>query len=80
MATKYTTSYHLDYKSRLKAIKLLPMSLWLEVLDVLLLIKLMLDPPSGFNLEKNITFISSSIDICTVSGMCVLKLHKCSAR
>ena len=59
-ATKYITSCHLDYKSRLEATKLLPMSLWLEAQDVLLLIKLMIDPPSGFSLEEYVTFISSS--------------------
>ena len=59
-STKYITSYHFDYKSRLKATNLLPMSLWLEAQDVMLLIKLMLDPPSGFRLEEYITYMSSS--------------------
>ena len=59
-STKYITSYHLDYKSRLKATNLLPMSLWLEAQDVMLLIKLMSDPPSGFRLEEYITYMSSS--------------------
>ena len=59
-ATKYITSYHLNYKSRLKATNLLPMSLWPEAQDVMLLIKLMLDPPSGFRLEEYITYMSSS--------------------
>ena len=59
-ATKYITSCHLDYKSRLEATKLLPVSLWLEAQDVLLLIKLMIDPPSGFRLEEYIIFTSSS--------------------
>ena len=58
-ATKYITTHQKDYKSRLIATKLLPVSLWLEAQDVLLLVKLMLDPPSGFSLEKYITFTVS---------------------
>ena len=50
----------MDYKSRLIATKLLPVSLWLEAQDVLFLIKLMIDPPSGFCLDGYISFISSS--------------------
>ena len=59
-ATKFITSYDMDYKSRLIATKLLPVSLWLEAQDVLFLIKLMIDPPSGFCLDEYISFMSSS--------------------
>ena len=56
-ATKFITSQDLDYKSRLMAARLLPVSLWLEAQDVLFL---MIDPPSGFCLEEYISFVSSS--------------------
>ena len=59
-ATKFIISQDLDYKSRLIAIRLLPVSLWLEAQDVLFLIKLTIDPPSGFCLEEYISYVSSS--------------------
>ena len=56
-ATKFITSYDMDYKSRLIATKLLPVSLWLETQDVLFLIKLMIDPPSGFCLDEYLVHV-----------------------
>lgn len=59
-ATRYLVSRDLDYRSRLITLSLLPISLWLEVQDVLLLVRLMTDPPSNFHLEDHITYVSSS--------------------
>ena len=59
-ATRYLVCRDLNYKSRLISLSLLPVSLWLEVQDVLLLVRLMIDPPSNFCLEDYVTFVSSS--------------------
>lgn len=59
-ATKYIVSSGMEYKSRLTAVNLLPLSLWLEAQDVLLLVKLSIDPPTNFHLEDYISNISSS--------------------
>ena len=59
-ATKFIVSSSLDYKSRLVNIDLLPLSLWLEYQDILLLVKLMSDPPDNFCIDDFITSVSSS--------------------
>ena len=61
------TSSDLDYKSRLIDSKLLPLSLGLEVQDVLFLIKLMNDPPDNFNITDYISFVSSSTSAATMN-------------
>ena len=58
--TKYLVSSGLDYKSRLIVSRLLPLTMWLEVQDLLLLVKLMKDPPDNFHLRDYIVAISSS--------------------
>ena len=58
-ATKYVLhDYISDYKSRLVALNLLPISLWLELQDILLMIKLIQDPPVNFSLSDYIVFIT----------------------
>ena len=60
-ATKYILTPYLDYKSRLVNLHILPLTLWLEFLDLWLLIKLLKDPPDNFQLDHYINFVSSSI-------------------
>ena len=48
------------HKSRLIALNLLPISLWMELQDVLLFIKLVQFPPDNFSLLDYISFVSSS--------------------
>ena len=43
-ATKYIIATDMDYKSRLANLSLLPLTLWLEFFDILLLIKLLQTP------------------------------------
>ena len=59
-ATKYIVSSDMEYKSRLIEVNLLPLSLWLEAQDVLLLVKLITNPPTNFHLEDYISNLSSS--------------------
>ena len=62
----------MDYKSRLANLSLLPLSLWLESLDILLFLKLLKHPPENFDLGHYVTFGSSSV--LTRSGPTKLKL------
>ena len=59
-ATKYILSSSIDYKSRLIVLKLFPITLWLEIQDVLLLIKLIQNPPNNFQLDDYIIFSTNS--------------------
>ena len=52
--------YVSDYKSRLFTLDLLPLSLWMEMLDVLLFVKLVKFPPDNFSIFTYISFVSSS--------------------
>ena len=58
-ATKYIIAADMDYKSRLANLSLLPLTLWLEFLDILLLIKLLQNPPDNFNISNFIVPASS---------------------
>ena len=58
-ATKYIIAADMDYKSRLANLSLLPLTLWLEFLDILLLIKLLQNPPDNFNVSNFIVPASS---------------------
>ena len=59
-ATKFIlrdyTSY---YKDRLQSLKLLPLSLWFDYLDLMFLVKSLKDPQDHFNIYKYIQFITS---------------------
>ena len=52
--------YQTDYKSRLQQLKLLPLTLWLEIQDILFFITLIKFPPDNFNLKNYIQFITSA--------------------
>ena len=47
----------MDYKARLITLNLLPLSLWLEVLDITFFTKLCKEPPDNFTLSDYISFI-----------------------
>ena len=51
--------YTSDYKSRLLALDLLPISYWLELLDLLFILKCLQSPSDNFDITNHISFISS---------------------
>ena len=59
-ASKFLVSSDLDYKTRLIVSNLLPLSLWLEAQDILLLIKMLNGPPDNFHLDDYIVVVSSN--------------------
>ena len=61
-ATKYILNYpcNMDYKNRLVNLHLLPITLLLEMQDILFFIKLLKFPPDNFSLSEFITFIDSN--------------------
>ena len=60
-ATKYVlNNYQLDYKSRLISLNLLPLTLWMELQDILFFLELLKNPPDNFNVLKYVCFIESS--------------------
>ena len=63
-ATKYIIAADMDCKSRLANLSLLPLTLWLEFLDILLLIKLLQNPPDNFNVSNFIVPASSRESSC----------------
>lgn len=52
--------YSSDYKERLISLCLLPISMWLELQDVLFFIKCVKDPPDNFNILDYVSFCNSS--------------------
>ena len=62
-ATKFILNdFHSSYRDRLLALKLLPLSLWFEYLDILFLIKCIQDPTSAnhFDIFRFMQFLPSS--------------------
>ena len=60
-ASKYILNDHqLTYKSRLISMDLLPLTLWMEMQDVFLLLGLLKYPPDNFDLSQYICFVQSS--------------------
>ena len=80
-ASKYIlNNYQLDYKSRLISINLLPLTLWMEMQDILFLLGLLKNPPDNFNLSEYIHFAqsptrSSSTGKITASSPCTPRLN-----
>ena len=59
-ATSYILSdYASNYKSRLLNLNLLPLMYWLELQDLMFLIKCIKDPPDNFNIYDYISFSTS---------------------
>ena len=60
-ATKYIlNNFSIDYKTRLKSLQLLPLMYWLELQDLMFLVKCIKDPSDNFNISSHITFINST--------------------
>ena len=60
-ATKFILSDYLScYKSRLLALNLLPLMYWLELQDMMFLIKLLKEPADNFNILDYISFSTTS--------------------
>ena len=59
-ATKFITLNHeADYKQRLIQSNLLPLMYWLELQDILFLVKCLQNPSDNFNIRNFVTFTSS---------------------
>ena len=55
-ASKYVINdYHLDYKSRLKSLNL-PLSLWMELQDILFFLSLLKNLPDNFDICEYVLF------------------------
>ena len=52
--------YNSDYKARLLSLNLLPIASWLELQDLLFLVKCLLDPPDNFNVRDYICFSTTN--------------------
>ena len=63
----------MDYKQRLVKLHLLPLTLWLEVQDIMFFISLVQSPPDNFNLSNFIKFSSSATRSSTMH-----KIHSAS--
>ena len=60
-ASKYILQdYTSSYKQRLVALNLLPLSLWLELLDLMFLVKCLLHPSDNFNILDYVSFVNSA--------------------
>ncbi len=60
-ATKYIlNNYSLDYKTRLERIHLLPLMYWLEMQDIMFLVKCLQDPNDTINIRSHISFSSTT--------------------
>ena len=60
-ATKFIlNNYHLDYKSRLLQCQILPLMYFLELNDILFLVKSLKSPTSAFNIHKYVIFNTST--------------------
>ena len=51
--------YEMDYKQRLLKLQLLPLTLWLEIRDIMLFISLVQFPPDNFDLSDYVQFTTS---------------------
>ena len=60
-ATKFIlNNYHLNYRSRLLQCKILPLMYFLELNDILFLVKSLKSPTSAFNIRNYVTFSTST--------------------
>ena len=57
-ATKFLLQdYSSDYKTRLLSLKLLPLMYWLELQDILYLIRCFKDPSDNFSIQNFVSFV-----------------------
>ena len=60
-ATKYILKdYQSDYRSRLLSLNMLPLMYWLDLQDIVFLVKCLKDPNDTFDIYQYITFVSSN--------------------
>ena len=60
-ATKFILNdYASDYKSRLEALQMLPLTLWFELQDIMFLVKCLQDQTDTLNINRYITFAASN--------------------
>ena len=72
-ASKFILDYSsLNYKSRLVSLHLLPLMYWLELQDVMFLIKCLKDSPDNFSLGSWISFVSCSMVVKVTSWRLML--------
>ena len=81
-ATKYILNeYSMDYKSRLTSLHLLPISLWLDLHDLLFLVKCLQDPDDNIEINRFITFRRTCTRAGSTGRMLTIKLvHTSAAR
>lgn len=58
-----------DYKSRLISLSLLPVNMWIELQDVLFIVKCLQDPPDNFNVLEYISFTRNNTRSSTKKRM-----------
>ena len=59
-ATKYIVHHNSDYKSQLISLHLLPLMYWLELVDIMFLVKSIKEPDNAFNILEFISFSTSN--------------------
>ena len=70
-ATKYILNdYDSDYRSRLLSLNMLPLMYWLDLQDLVFLVKCLKDPNDTLNIHQYITFVSSSTRAGTNNNLC----------
>ena len=79
-ATKYILNdYSMDYKSRLTSLHLLPISLWLDLHDLLFLVKCLQDPDDNIEINRFITFHRTGTRADSTGRMLTINLVHTSA-
>ena len=69
-ATKFILQdYVSDYKYRLISLQLLPINMWLDMQDVMFVIKCLKDPPDNFNILNYISFTNTNTRSSTKNKM-----------
>ena len=68
----------LPYKERLICLNLLPLSYWLELLDILFFVKCLQDPPPNLNILEYVSFAEHSTRAASNKKL-AYKFHRTSA-
>ncbi len=70
-ATKYILKdYISDYRSRLLSLHMLPLMYWLDLQDIILMIKCLKDPQDTINIHQYIQFVNSNTRAGKNKKMC----------
>ena len=62
--------YESDYRLRLLSLNMLPLMYWLDLQDLVFLVKCLKDPNDTFNIHHYITFVTSSTRAGTNNKLC----------